>query len=346
MEEDTIKLQVLAIDLAKDVFQVAGEDGCGKVVVEQRLRSRETFWRFVEALPAGLEVLMETGPGAQAWGRAMQARGLCVRLLPAQRVAEHRNGAKNDRKDARALLRAGHDDAIHAVPVKSVAHLTMQALHRVRSGYQRRRTAVSNQIRGFLLEHGIAVGRGDLALERKLAKVWHDGTIPVPDRLRDLLAELWAEHQALGRRLQDLNVELEAGAANDPLARRLMTVPGIGPITASALVCKDLRTERFANARQFAAYFGLVPDQHSTGRTIRLGRMSRRGDTYVRSLAIEGAHAVLQRVDAATPASARLWRWKQRHGSKGAAVRLANRNLRIVWSLLRHDRDYVLSGSR
>lgn len=344
MEEDTTVVKRVAIDLAKHVFQAAGEDRHGQVVWETRYRSRDAFWRFVQEVKPPLEVLMESGPGAQCWARELQRRGVDVRVLPAQRVAEHRSGAKNDRNDARAILRAGRDQSIHAVPVKTIERLTMQALHRVRSGHLRRRTAISNQIRGLLLEHGIAIAPGDHALSAKLGRVLEDGALPLPDRLRELLAELWCEWQALSRRADSLSAELATAATADPLAQRLMTIPGVGPVTASALVCKDLHIERFASARQFAAYFGLVPDQHSSGSRIRLGKMSRRGDGYIRSLAIQGAHAVLRHVppDSTEGAHQRLTRWKQRHGSKGAAVRLANRNLRLVWALMNHQRDYCL----
>lgn len=338
MDEDTTRIEVLAIDLAKHVFQVAGEDGDGRVVYEARLKSREAFWRFLERLPATVEVLMETGPGAQAWGRALQAREHRVRILPAQRVAEHRSGAKNDRKDAHALLRAGRDGSIAAVPIKRVEHLTMQALHRVRSGYTRRRTAISNQIRGLLIEHGIVIAKGDHALDLAVARLCTAAEEPVPARLRELAADLWAEWQSLGQRITALAEELGTVAATDAVAQRLMTVAGIGPLTASALACKDLRAERFANSRQFAAYFGVVPDQHSSGARFRLGKMSCRGDGYIRSLAIQGAHSVLRRIGPG--GDPRLLRWKQRHGSKGAAVRLANRNLRIVYALLRDNSEY------
>lgn len=335
--DNAAQVQTYAVDLAKRVFEIAGETATGEVVFERHCRSREAFWTFLRQVTPGQQVLLETGPGAQAWAREVQSRGAEARILPAQRVATHRSGPKNDRNDARALLRAGHDVSIHAVPVKSTEQLALQALHRVRSGYVRRRTALSNQMRGLLLEHGVVIGRGAAALSAALARVLPAASVPLPDRLRDVLAELEAEWRLLGTRIERLSAELSQLAADEPLARRLMTVPGIGPIIASALVCKEIAVERFANARQFAAYFGLVPDQHSTGGRTRLGHMSRCGDRYLRGLLIEGAHALLAWPRTGTDrASEGLRRWLQRHGKKGAAVRLANRNLRIVWSLLRH----------
>ncbi len=146
----------------------------------------------------------------------------------------------------------------------------------------------------------------------------------------------------LGDRVNVLTGRLETAAKNDETAKRLMTVRGVGPIIATALLAKQTEPERFANARQFAAYFGLVPNQHSSGEKVRLGKMSKKGDAYVRSLAVQGAHAVLRQVrpDSEQPDDQRLQRWVSRLGRKEAAVRLANRNLRILWRLLQNDQTY------
>lgn len=336
----TASVKMFAIDLAKHVFQVAGEDAHGTVVFEHRYRSREAFFDFVRNAKSGQQAVMETGPGAQAWARELIARGVQVRILPAQRVAEHRSGPKNDRNDALALLRAARDTSIHEVPIKSAERLALQAVHRVRHGYVRRRTALANQARGLLLEQGMALARGEQALIAGLRRALADATVPLPDRLRELLADLWAEWETLGQRIERLSADLAQRARHDGLAHRLMRVPGIGPVTASALVCKELVQERYAGARAFAASFGLVPDQHSSGQRVRLGKMSRRGDAYLRSLLIEGAQSVLRRVNPDDPSNDRLHRWLRRHGRKGAAVRLANRNLRIVWHLLPDGASY------
>lgn len=342
MNKRTTEMTTVAIDLAKNVFQVAGENAAGEVTLEKRLRSREQFWVFLRGLESGTEVLMEAGPGAQCWARALLDLGLSVRILPAARVAEHRSGSKNDRKDCLAILRAGRDRSIDPVPIKSVDALAFQGLHRVRSGYQRRRTAIGNQIRGMLIEHGVVIARGPAALRARVDRILEDATIPLPDLLRELIAELWAEWHTLSDRIDALTDRLKQAVASDVTAQRLMTIPGVGPVTASALVCKEAALDRFANARQFAAYFGLIPKQNSSGDRIRLGRMTRKGDAYIRSLAVEGAQSVLQRVraDAEDRDSQRLQRWKQRHGTKGAAVRLANRNLRIAWALLKREEVY------
>lgn len=332
----------VAVDLAKQVFQVAGEDALGQVLCEERIKSREAFYAFLRNLSPHVVVLMETGPGAQAWARQLQGQGNLARILPAQHVANHRSGAKNDRNDALAILRSGRDTNVSAVPIKSAAALAMQALHRIRQGFVRRRTAVSNQMRGLLLEHGVTLAQGDVAISQTIPRVLEDATQPVPDMLRELMDELLCEWRHLGERISVLTKRLETAANQDKTAKRLMTVRGIGPIIATAVMAKQTDPERFRDARQFAAYFGMVPDQHSSGEKTRLGKMSKRGDRYISSLMIQGAHAVLRQIqpDSEDPDDRRLQRWLNRLGRKEAAIRLANRNLRIVWKLLQNDQTY------
>ena len=183
----------------------------------------------------------------------------------------------------------------------------------------------------------MVIARGDPALVRAVDRALEDATLPIPDRLRALVAELMGEWRGLGERMAAIDGELAVLSRTDPVASHLRQVRGIGPVISTAMACKSLNPDRFANGRQFAAYFGITPSQHSSGNTIRLGRMSRRGDTYLRSALIEGAHAVIRQIrrDATDPYSRRVQRWVQRCGRKGAAVRLANHNLRVVWLMLK-----------
>lgn len=332
------KVTAIAIDLAKNVFQIAAENAQREIVREGRLKSRKAMHAFIAKLEPPLTVAIETGPGAQAWAREIQARGVEVRILPAQHTAAHRSGNKNDTRDTHAILYALHDVNVHPVPVKTQDQLTMQALHRARRGWQGRTTAIGNQVRGLLLEHGVAIARGDAALVRTVDRVLEDATLPIPDRLRALIAELMGERRGHQERLAVLDAELATLSRTDPVARHLREARGIGPIGSTALACKGLNPDRFANSRQFAACFGITPSQHSSGAKVRLGKMSRRGDTYLRSTLIEGAHGVIAQIrsDASDPYSRRIQRWVKRCGNKGAAVRLANHNLRVVWLLLKH----------
>lgn len=332
------KITAIAIDLAKHVFQVAGENARCEVVMQKRLKSRQAMHKFVAGLEPPLTVAIETGPGAQAWAREIQRRGIEVRILPAQHTAVHRSGNKNDTRDAHAILRALHDRHVHPVPIKTPEQLSMQALHRARRGWKRRRTAIGNQVRGLLLEHGVVMAKGDAALVRTVDRTLEDATLPIPDRLRELIAELMGEWHGHRERLARIDAELATLSRADPVARHLREIRGVGSIVSTAMACKGLDPERFANGRQFAAYFGITPSQHSSGQKVRLGRMSRRGDAYLRSALLEGAHAVINpiRSDARDLYSRRIQRWVQRCGRKGAAVRLANHNLRVIWRLLKH----------
>jgi transposase len=339
---DLSACKAIAVDLAKNVFQVAGEDQFGEVICEKRIKSREAFVTFLHQLRSGIPVLMETGPGAQAWARLLVEQGNPARILPAQLVARHRSGPKNDRNDVLAILRAGRDQNIHPVPVKTVAALAMQALHRVRRRYTSEHTAIGNQMRGLLLEHGICIAQGKAAINQRVSQILEDANQSLPPTLHELIAELLGEWLHLAERIEVMTGRLERAAREDENAKRLMTVRGVGPIFSSAIIAKQTEPERFGNARDFAAYFGTVPDQHSSGQKTRLGKMAKRGDAYIRSLAIQGAHAVLRQLkpDSQQPDDRRLQRWLSRHGHKGAAVRLANRNLRIIWVLLQNQDTY------
>jgi len=332
----------ICVDLAKQVFQLAGEDATGRVIYEDRIKSRQAFHDFLLRLPTTVAVLMECGPGAQAWARLLQAKGNPVRILPAQRVAEHRSGAKNDRNDCYAILRAGRDTSIASIPIKSTTALAIQALHRIRRGNIKRHTALGNQIRGLLLEHGVSIPQGDAAINKHVPQALEDASLPLPDLLRELLDELLMDWLSLGERIAALSRRLEATAQEDKVAQRLITIRGVGPIIATAIVAKQTDPSRFASGRMYSAFFGIVPDQHSSGNKIRLGKMSKRGDGYIRSLMIQGAHAVLSqlRPDSDQPDDRRLLRWLSRLGRKEAAIRLANRNLRIIWALLQSDQVY------
>ena len=201
---------------------------------------------------------------------------------------------------------------------------------------------MGNQMRGLLLEHGFSIPQGKAAIDRNVTQLLEDSSQPIPELLHELIAELLAEWKHMAERIDVMSGRLERSAAADETTKRLMTVRGVGPILSSALIAKQTGPERFANARDFAAYFGTVPEQHSSGNTIRLGKMAKRGDAYIRSLAIQGAHAVLRQIKPSSERAddRRLQRWLARHGKRGAAVRLANRNLRIIWVLLQRNETY------
>lgn len=336
-----IEASELAIDLAKNVFEVVGADRHGHELWHRRISTRKAFDHFLDRVSAPMCVGMETGPGAQAWGRRLQARGITVKILPAHSVKAHGHRMKNDLNDARAILRAMHDPDIHPVPVKTEAQLTLQLQHRVRAGCISRRTAVCNQLRGALLEYGLTAGRGAAALKKLLDKVLQ-GACDVPAALVALVEESLVEWRRLDERIAAISARLETLARTDDTAQRLCTIRGVGPIIATAVVAKGLDPARFKNSRLCAAYLGAVPEQYGTGGRVHLGRMSRRGDAYLRSLFLQGAHSVVRHVrpEATDALSGRIRRWQERHGEKGAAVRVVNHTIRVVWAMLMHGDDY------
>lgn len=341
-----VEANELAVDLAKNVFEVVGADRHGHELWHRRISTRRAFEHFLDHLNAPLCVGMETGPGAQAWARRLQARGLAVKILPAHSVKAHGHRMKNDLNDARAILRAMHDRDIHPVPVKTEAQLALQMQHRVRAGCVSRRTAVGNQLRGALLEYGLAAGRGAAALKKLADKVLR-GECAVPEVLITLIEESMVEWRSLDARIEAITARLVVLAREDETAQRLCTIPGVGPIIATAVVAKGLDPARFKNSRLCAAYLGVIPEHHGTGGHVHLGKMSRRGDAYLRSLFLQGAHAVVQRVrpEATDALSCRLRRWKERHGEKGAAVRMVNHTIRVVWAMLSQGTDYRVDGA-
>lgn len=336
-----VEANELAIDLAKNVFEVVGADRHGHELWHRRVSTRQAFERFLDHLNPPMCVGMETGPGAQAWGRRLQARGIDVKILPAHSVKAHGHRMKNDLNDARAILRAMHDRDIRPVPVKSEAHLTLQFQHRVRAGCISRRTAVSNQLRAVLLEYGLSTGRGEAALKKLVDKVLR-GECAVPEALIVLAEESLVEWRALDERIAKITARLALLARQDETAQRLCTIPGVGPVIATAVLAKGMDPARFKNSRLCAAYLGVIPEQYGTGGRVHLGKMSRRGDSYLRSLFLQGAHSVVQRVrpDATDALSCRIRRWQDRHGEKGAAVRLVNHTIRVVWAMLSQGADY------
>lgn len=320
----------VAVDLAKSVFQVAVSSTPGRVDEEHRL-TRARFQRFfTEREPS--EVLMEACGTAHHWGRELEALGHTVSLLPPADVRRYRDGNKTDRADTKALLEAARNEAIDAVPVKTLDQQTITALHRLRSGYMQTRTARINAVRGLLREFGITIPVGARHLVPRVRVAIEDGAVPtdlVP-ALEDALTEI----EELKRKSQGIERRLKGLAQHMPEAALLMSVPGIGVLTATALVAYVGDVRRFRSGRHFAAYLGLTPREHSSGLSRRIGRISKRGNRYLRMLLIHGARSVLRAAKLTEhPDGLRTWALgiAARSGYNTAAVALANKLARIAW---------------
>ncbi len=338
-EATEMKITTIGIDLAKSVFQVHGVDARGKAALKKQLRRHQVL-PFFANLPPCL-IGMEACASAHHWGRKLEAFGHRVKLMAPQFVKPYVKTNKNDAADAEAICEAVGRPNMRFVPIKNTEQQAVLALHRARQGFVKARTAQANQIRGLLGEYGIAIPQGIGHVAKQLPEILEDAGNDLPGVFRKLLRQLGDHLKELDCRVAELEVQIQIWHREDEASKKLARVPGIGPITASALVASIGDAKSFANARQLAAWLGLVPRQHSSGGKQVLLGISKRGDTYLRTLLIHGARSVIQaaarKVDHAESWLAKLM---GRRNKNVAAVALANKNARIIWALLARDRDY------
>jgi transposase len=334
------KINVIGIDLGKNAFHVHGVDEHGQMLV-QRQFTRSALKRWLAKLQP-CRIGMETCSGAHHLGRWLTRLGHEVGLMSPQFVRAYVKSNKNDARDAEAICEAVCRPTMRFVPIKTVEQQELQIQHRVRQRVVAERTALANQVRGFLLEFGIAIPQGIRVLRRHLPEVLEDAGNELTTRGRALIEELRQELVALDERVAVLDERIEQVAQADERCVRLQTIPGVGPLTATALVASIGDIRGFDNARCLSAWIGLVPRQHSTGGKSRLLGISKRGDRYLRTLLIHGARAALR---GAAKRDDRSARWvlevEQRRGRNVAIVALANKMARMVWALWSRDEVYA-----
>lgn len=329
----------IGLDLAKNVFQVHGVDRDERRVVKRQLK-REQVRSFFENLPA-CRIGMEACASAHYWARELSKMGHEVKLIAPQFVKPYVKSQKNDANDAEAICEAVGRPNMRFVAVKTVAQQDMQAIHRIRSELVQQRTAKVNQIRGLLAEYGIVVPPRIESLRQALPLIQEDAENGLSANFRRLLTGLREDLENFDNRVEELDREIVDAARADPVARRLQTVPGIGPVTATALVASVGDGQQFQRGRDLSACLGLVPGQHSSGGKERLLGISKRGDSYLRTLLIHGARSVLKSAgNKNDPRSRWVASLAQRRHKNVAAVALANKNARIVWALMRHGGRY------
>ncbi|MNZ79408.1 Transposase IS116/IS110/IS902 family protein [compost metagenome] len=335
-----MKLKRVGIDLAKQVFQAHGVDSHEQVVCRKQLKRSQMLDFFRQLEPC--LVAMEACGSSHHWARELRAQGHEVRLIAPQFVKPYVKSGKNDANDAEAICEAASRPNMRYVEVKSAEQQANQALHRIRSRLIRARTALVNEIRGLLGEFGLIETRHGVAATRRLTQTaLEDAKNGLPGRMRELLSELHDELVEHDSRLDRLDRMIQHQVREDERVERLMQVEGIGPITATAIVSAVGDARQFSSARQFAAWLGLVPRQHSSGGKARLGSISKRGDTYLRTLLIHGARAVLKHcLDKMDRRSEWLQRLLCRRNKNVATVALANKNARIVWAILSRGEAY------
>jgi transposase len=333
----------IGLDIAKNVFQVHGVDEQGNVVIQKQL-SRSKVLTYFAQLPA-CRVGMEACGSAHYWARELQKLGQDVRLMAVQLIKPYRTKQKNDRNDAEAICEAVSRPQMRFVPIKTVEQQAVLTVHRARELLVSERTAVANQIRGLLLEYGVAIAPGIQRLRRELPDILSAEDEGLPTLARTVVTELQARLRELDERIAGHDRQIAQVARQQEAAKRLMRVEGVGPLTATAIVATVGDAKAFAHGRQFAAWLGLVPKQCSTGGKPRLGSITKRGNVYLRTLLIHGARAVLQFTAKRTDAKS-IWveEVRQRRGDNIAAVALAAKHARILWALLAGGQEYRLAA--
>jgi transposase len=337
-------ISVVGIDIAKRVFHLVGMDERGKIVMRKRCSRGEVLPLLANLGPTTIG--MEACGGAHYWARCLREQGHEVKLMAPQFVKPYVKSNKNDMRDAEAIAEAVTRPSMRFVPVKDVAQQDIQALHRVRERLVTARTALVNEMRGLLAEYGIVLPQGLAKFRQALISTLEAEHMKLTPLGQELFHKLFGELGKLDAELAYYQDKLEALAQAHPVCQRLLTIPGIGPLTATALMAAVGDAGVFKNGRQFAAWLGLVPKQYSTGGQTRLLGISKRGDSYIRKLLIHGARATLRW--ARTKADRRS-QWIRglldRRGWNRTAVAVANKNARIVWALLSRGGVYEANAS-
>jgi transposase len=332
-------VHTVAIDLAKKVFHLVGSDATGTILWRKRL-TRHTLMPFIAQLPP-VVIGIEACGGAHYWARRFRAQGHAVKLMAPQFVKPFVKSNKNDMRDAEAIAEAVTRPTMRFVPPKDIDQQDIQALHRVRERLIGERTALINEVHGLLHEYGIVIPKGVAKFRQAVVEKLEADKDKLTTLSQEMFAKLVEEFATLEEQIAYYQGKLESLATTHPECQRLMTIPGVGPITATALIAAVGDVEVFKNGRQFAAWLGLVPKQHSTGGQTRLLGISKRGDRYVRKLLIHGARATLRWVKLKTDNRSQWIRaLLDRRGWNRTAVAVANKNARIVWALLRRGGVY------
>ena len=338
-----MSITMIGLDIAKSVFQLHGIDASGKVQLKRKLRRSELI-PFFEGQPR-CTVVMEACGAAHHWARVLAGLGHEVRLIAPEAVRPFvKRGKKNDAADAAAICAAASRPDAKFVPVKSLEQQGVLALHSARALLVKQQTMLANAMRGLAAEFGLAVPKGMSRLEELVALVETDGTFP--EQARGVFAGLLDQCRATADRVAALEAEIVAHARGDDTARRLATVPGIGPITAS-LVAATVGDSiaAFPSARHFAAWLGLVPRQHSTGGKTRLGRITKAGNREIRTLLVLGATSMVYRAEQWNGAAGAWTRGLlERRPVRLVTVALANKMARIAWALMTRKEVYQAKG--
>ena len=334
-----MQIRSVGIDLGKATFHLVALGDNGKLLLKKKFTQKQLI-----AFTANMQTCligMEACSGPHFLGRALRAQGHDVKLIPAQFVKPFVKSNKNDFIDAEAIAEAVERENMRFVPIKTDDQLDLQALHRVRDRLMTRRTALINQIRAFLLERGIVFAKSRVRLKQALPEVLENINANLTPRMRNLVAMLWNEWKDLELQIVEMNDEVERIASSDDACRRLRQIPGIGPLVATAIVASIGNGAAFRKGREFAAWLGLLPNQHSTGGKVRLYGISKRGNSYLRKILIHGARAVVLRSKRDRIAmGAWMTSLETRAPRNVLIVATAHKLARIAWAVLSTGQDY------
>ena len=334
-----MKMTTIGIDLAKSLLQVHGVDEHGQVVLRKQLKRKDVLSFFANREPCLIG--MEACGSAHYWARKLAELGHTVRLMAPQFVKPYVKTNKSDRNDAEAICEAVGRPNMRLVPVKTAPMQAVLALHRARQGFVKAPTAQANQIRGLLAEFGLVMAKGIAHIGKRLPEILEDGENDLPGMMRQWLERLGENLKERDKQVGELERQIKLWHGENEQSRKLEAIAGIGPITASALVATVGDAKSFKNARPVPAWLGMVPRQDGSGGKVTLGKISKRGDVYLRTLLIHGARSVIAQIER-KPDQADEWLKKllARRNKNVAAVALAAKNARIAWALLAHERSY------
>lgn len=334
-------IKTVGLDLAKNVFYVHGVDSHGKAVLKKKL-TRSKVLEFFANLPACV-VGMEAGGGSNNWAREICALGHDAKLMAPQFVKPYVKTDKTDSNDAEAICEAVSRPTMRFVPIKGFHQQDIQSIHRIRERLVTARTALANEIRGFLGEYGIVMRTGIRFLIKALPELIADDSNKLTPLMRELITELSQELRELTEKISNYNERIEKVRQGNPVAKRLSSIPGVGPIAATAIVAHVSDPNLFKNGREFAAYLGLVPKQRSSGGKQKILGISKRGDKYIRTMLVHGARVAVTRNESVQK-SPKIRKWveniKERRGFNKATVALANKNARMAWAVMVKGEDF------
>ena len=336
-----MKINRVGVDLAKNVFQLHGADHKGNTVWKRQLPRSKWIKVLCETVKPGTEIGMEACTGAHHWARLLIQRGYEVTIISPQFVKPFVKSNKNDANDAQAICEAMGRPNMHPVRVKTIAQQDIQAIHRVREEIKRHRAAKANQIRGLVSEYGLVAPQQLMSLRRAIPEWLEDADNGLSFLLRQLLQGLWGDLHVLDQRMTELDNQIAVMAQQDPVAKRLQQLRGVGPLIATALIATVGDAKQYRKGRDMAAAIGLTPRQHSSGGKNRLLGISKRGDAYLRCLLVHGARSAVR---TAKDRDDRLSRWvvslQSRRHANVVAVAMANKIARMAWAIMTQGTDY------